>query len=87
MVKEIIKVDWEKITRYNKCLNKSVSINQYRFDFFELFDKVGLDYAVNYLIQKEELEKLTGGSMASCRTSDNPLGDYVNDIWNKIKWP
>ena len=36
---------------------------------------------------KEELEKLTGGSMASCHSSSNPLGDYVNDLWNKIKWP
>lgn len=39
---------------------------------------------------KEELEKLTGGTMASCHPgsgSSNPLGDYVNGIWNAIKWP
>ena len=52
------KVDIEQIAKHNVCLKESVLLNKNRFDFFDLFDRMGVILSVNYLTKREDLGNL-----------------------------
>lgn len=52
------KVSVEQIARHNPCLTESVALNESRFEFFNLFDRTGFDFAVDYFVEKNEIREM-----------------------------
>lgn len=48
-------IDIDNISRYNPNLVESVRITERRFEFFDIFEKMGFNFAMDYFSEKDEL--------------------------------
>ena len=62
-IKDVIvskKVNIEQIERHNPSLTKPMNIGMERFNFFDIFEKMGLSFAIDYFKKSNEVITLNG---------------------------
>jgi|GEM_PF-49050 len=52
------KFEIDQIGKYNPCLLESVLLNKHRFSFFSLFEKMGLNFSVNYFTKNDKIDEV-----------------------------
>jgi hypothetical protein len=82
----------EQVVNSNSTLVRPVNLNLYRFEFFELFNKLGLKFAVDYFKKKTEFDQIairlkeTEGLIAEEQSKTEGIRTEFAKIVNSKRW-